>query len=247
MKLYGLIGKSLIHSFSPKYFKEKFEKEGIKDSFYNLYPLKTIDEFNLLIKDFTDLSGLSVTIPYKSEVIPFLDKLDSAAKEMGAVNTIKFIIEGVKLKLHGYNTDYLGFWDSIKPLLTNQHKKALILGTGGSSKAVSYAFKQAGIDYKFVSRNANDNILSYSDLTKDIIKQYKVIVNTTPLGMFPDVDDYPNIPYDALTSDHILFDLIYNPELTMFLKKGMEQGAIVKNGLEMLQLQADYAWKIWNE
>lgn len=248
MRLYGLIGKSLAHSFSPKYFKEKFEKEGITGAYYNLYPLENIDEFNQLISDFSDLSGLNVTIPYKSEVIPFLDKLDLSAQEIGAVNTIKFSVEAGKLKLYGYNTDYLGFWDSIKSLLSVHHQKALILGTGGSSKAVAYAFKQAGIDFKFVSRNTIDNnILSYTDLNKDIFNQYKVIVNTTPLGMFPNLDDCPNIPYKALTSDHILFDLIYNPELTLFLKNGIRYGAQVKNGLEMLQLQAEYAWEIWNK
>ncbi|MCB2196003.1 MAG: shikimate dehydrogenase [Bacteroidetes bacterium] len=248
MRFYGLIGKSLEHSFSPIFFKEKFDKEGITNCFYNLYPLKNIDEFNYLINDFTELSGLNVTIPYKQEIIPFLDTLDPAAKEIGAVNTIKFHWNQNKLELIGYNTDYLGFMDSLKPLLKPIHKKALVLGTGGSSLAVTYAFKQLGIDYQMVSRTAKrTNSFDYNSLTNEIIANHKIIVNTTPLGMYPRIDQSPNIPYQAITKEHILFDLIYNPKQTEFLGKGKVQGATIKNGFEMLVNQAEYSWKIWNK
>lgn len=248
MRFYGLIGKSLEHSFSPVFFKEMFEKEGITNCFYNLYPLKNIDEFNYLINDFTELSGLNVTIPYKQDIIPFLDKLDPNAKEIGAVNTIKFYWNHNKLVLIGYNTDYLGFMDSLKPLLKPIHKKALVLGTGGSSLAVTYALKQLGVEYQMVSRIAkNSKSIDYDSLTNEIITDHKIIVNTTPLGMYPRIDQSPNIPYQAITKEHILFDLIYNPKQTEFLGKGKEQGATVKNGFEMLVKQAEYSWKIWNE
>ncbi|MBI9053104.1 MAG: shikimate dehydrogenase [Bacteroidales bacterium] len=247
MKLYGLIGKSLTHSFSLSYFKEKFIKEGIEDAYYNLYPLQTIDEFNQLITDSSELSGLNVTIPYKTEVIPFLDYLDNAAKEIGAVNTIKFNRENSKLKLYGYNTDCLGFWESLKPILNENHKKALILGTGGSSKAVSYSLRKANIQCLFASRNPiQENSISYDQINEQILQDYTIIINTSPLGMFPETDKYPNIPYKLVSSKHILYDLIYNPNQTVFLKKGQEQGAVIKNGLEMLKIQANYSWKIWN-
>jgi len=247
MHFYGLIGKTLEHSFSPKYFKQKFEREGIQNTFYQLYPLKTIDEFNSLIGDYTELSGLNVTIPYKQNVIPFLDELDFAAKEIGAVNTIKFERINQKLKLTGYNTDYLGFMESIKPNLKPYHNKALVLGTGGSSAAIIFALKQLAIDYKLVSRNPNnDNTIGYTDLNEQVIKSHKLIINTTPLGMYPAVSEYPKIPYHHLTSEHFLYDLIYNPEITQFLAFGKAKNAQIQNGLKMLQLQADFSWKIWN-
>lgn len=249
MRFYGLIGKSLEHSFSPVFFKEKFEKEGINDCFYNLYPLKNIDEFNYLINDFTELSGLNVTIPYKQNIIPFLDKLDFNAKKIGAVNTIKFNRNQNKLELIGYNTDYLGFIDSLKPLINNKiHNKALVLGTGGSSLAVTYALYKLGINYQIVSRSSkNSDSITYSSLSNDHIKDHKIIINTTPLGMYPQIGQSPNIPYQAITKQHILFDLIYNPKQTEFLGKGKVQGATIKNGFEMLVNQAEYSWKIWNE
>lgn len=247
MRFFGLIGKSLEHSFSPVFFKEKFEIEGINDCFYNLYPLKNIDEFNQLISDFTELSGVNVTIPYKQEIIPFLDEIDDNAKEIGAVNTIKFEWKQSKLKLIGYNTDYLGFIDSLKPLLKKQHKTALVLGTGGSSVAVTYALKKLGIKYINVSRNpVNTEILSYDSLHEDLINDYKLIINTTPLGMYPDTSQSPDIPYNGISKDHLLYDLIYNPKQTEFLKKGKSQGADIKNGTEMLINQAEFSWKIWN-
>lgn len=246
MRFFGLIGKSLEHSFSPVYFKEKFEREGIQDSYYQLFPLKTIDEFNQLINDFSELTGVNVTIPYKKSIIPFLDEIDENAKEINAVNTIKFERINSKLVLKGFNTDYLGFVDSLKPYLKDYHKSALILGTGGGSAAVAYALKKMGINYIKVSRNPVREVLSYNELTEEIIREYNLIINTTPLGMFPDIETYPQIPYSAISKDHILFDLIYNPTKTVFLKKGQEKGATIINGSEMLISQAEYAWKIWN-
>lgn len=247
MRFYGLIGKSLEHSFSPVYFKEKFEREGISDAFYNLYPLKTINEFNQLITDFTELSGLNVTIPYKQEIIPFLDDMDENAKEIGAINTIKFLWYESKLQLKGYNTDYMGFMESIKPILSKHHRLALVLGTGGSSLAVIYALKKLGIKVSQVSREPeSENILSYQDIDDHVIKEHQIIVNTTPLGMYPDISQHPQIPYHAITKDHLLYDLIYNPKQTEFLGKGMVLGAQTKNGFEMLIKQAEFSWKIWN-
>ncbi|MDA3952614.1 MAG: shikimate dehydrogenase [Bacteroidales bacterium] len=247
MRFFGLIGKKLEHSFSPVFFKEKFEEEGIEDAFYNLYPLKNIDELNQLITDFSNLSGLNVTIPYKQDVISFLDEIDEDAKAIGAINTIKFDWIKSKLKLTGYNTDYLGFIDSIKPLLKKHHKSALVLGTGGGSLAIAYALKKLGIIYTKVSRNPkNNNELSYELLNKELISETKLIINTTPLGMYPDISQKPDIPYDSLTKEHLLYDLIYNPKQTEFLRKGEKQGAVIKNGFEMLIKQAEYSWKIWN-
>lgn len=248
MRFYGLIGKTLEHSFSPIFFKEKFEKEGINDCSYQLYPLKNISEFNQLIGDFTELSGLNVTIPYKQEIIPFLNEIETNAKEIGAVNTVKFKRICNKLKLIGYNTDYLGFMDSIKPFLKKQHQSALVLGTGGSSKAITYALEKLNIKYTQVSRNpSKNNILSYDSLNEDLIYSNKIIINTTPLGMFPDNSGVPDIPYNAITKDHLLFDLIYNPKETVFLSKGKLKGAQISNGFEMLVNQAEYSWKIWND
>jgi len=248
MRFFGLIGKSLEHSFSPLFFKEKFENEGITDAYYNLYPLKNIGEFSYLINDFSELSGLNVTIPYKQDIIPFLDILDDAAKEIGAVNTIKFQWNNNKLTLIGFNTDYLGFKDSLKPMLKKEHHSALVLGTGGSSLAVIYALKKMGINYTRVSRDpGSPDVLSYHELNNEHIAKHKVIINTTPLGMYPNIDQCPDIPYGAVTSDHILFDLIYNPQQTEFLGRGILKGAAIKNGFEMLINQAVYSWKIWND
>jgi len=247
MRFFGLIGKTLEHSFSPIFFKEKFEREGLDDCFYNLYPLRAIDELNQLISDFTELSGLNVTIPYKQDVIPFLDEIDINTKEIGAVNTIKFEWINQKLKLIGYNTDYLGFIDSLKPYLKDYHKSALILGTGGSSLAIEYALKKLNINYVKVSRNPVKEIMTYDSLTNEIINEYKLIINTTPVGMFPNVNEFPKIPYDAIGEHHLIYDLIYNPNETEFLRKGKQKNAIVKNGFEMLVKQAEYSWKIWND
>ena len=243
MKLYGLIGFPLTHSFSKKYFTEKFQRENITDSNYENFPLLSLDEFPGLIHSHPELKGLNVTIPYKEQMLKFLDEIDEAAKEIGAVNTIK-IADG---KLKGFNTDYLGFMQSIIKILEPHHSHALILGTGGSSKAVGYGLKKMGIDFHYVSRNPEQlEELNYSELDKDAIRSHKLIINTTPLGMFPDVDQCPPISYEFLTASHLLYDLIYNPEETLFLKKGKEQMAKTENGLEMLQLQAERSWEIWN-
>jgi len=247
MRFFGLIGKTLEHSFSPEYFKNKFEREGLSGVYYQLFPLQKIDQFNQLITDYTELSGLNVTIPYKQEIIPFLDEIDTNAQEIGAVNTIKFSWINNKLHLTGYNTDYLGFMDSITPLLKSYHKKALILGTGGSSKAVEYAFKISGIKTLKVSRDFdNSQTVSYKDLNADIFNDYKIIVNTTPLGMYPNIEAFPDIPFQFITDKHLVYDLIYNPPITRFLERAKQQGAYIKNGQEMLEKQAEYSWKIWN-
>jgi len=247
MKIFGLIGKKLDHSFSPQYFRQKFCNEKITDAKYQLYPLNHITDFPLLLQDNPDIAGLNVTIPYKTDIIFFLDSLSPAVKEIGAVNTIKFKSLSTGLQLIGHNTDYLGFSESIKPLLKPYHTKALVLGTGGSSKAVQFGLKKLNIDFLMVSRNPYSiNQIHYSKLTKKIMNEYKIIINTTPLGMFPAVGQKPDIDYSLLTPQHLLYDLIYNPDQTMFLNEGKKNGCQIKNGLEMLQIQAEYSWKIWN-
>ena len=243
MKRYGLIGFPLGHSFSGTYFNEKFRREGIHAR-YDLFELKDIGEFQKL-KLLDDLCGLNVTIPYKQLVIPYLDELDQTAAEIGAVNVIKFIRRDGNLLLRGFNSDVIGFSNSIKPFLKQNHKKALILGTGGASKAMEYALRKMGLEVKLVSRNPTDNQFSYSDINGDVLTEYTVVVNSTPVGMYPQVDECPDISYDALTSGHLLFDAVYNPPQTLFLKKGIEKGAVVLSGTEMLTGQAEAAWKIW--
>ncbi len=236
----------LVHSFSQKYFTEKFGREGI-DAEYGLYPLEKIEDVENFIASTENLQGFNVTIPYKQQIMPYLDEIDAEAAEVGAVNVVKVTRIGDKVTLKGFNSDVYGFYNSIKPLINPEiHKKALILGTGGASKAVCAMLKKLGIEYKFVSRTAKDNQLTYSDLDKDILSEYTVIVNSSPLGTFPNVDTCPDIPYQFLTSKHLCFDLVYNPEETLFMKKSKAMGATVKNGLEMLHLQAEGAWKIWN-
>lgn len=248
-KLFGLIGFPLEHSFSRKYFTKKFQKENLTDCSYENFPLENISGFPSLIKSHPDLLGLNVTIPYKELVIPFLDELDETAKEVGAVNTIK-IKPGSSArdvaKLQGFNTDVFGFMQSIMKLLQPGHTAALVLGTGGSSKAVAFGLQKMGIEFEFVSRNPDEKELRYEDLNKDVIRHYKIIINSTPLGLFPNTENFPPIPYEFITPSHLLFDLIYNPEETVFLQKGREMGALIKNGLEMLQLQADKSWEIWS-
>jgi len=237
MRTFGLIGKSLAHSFSAQYFSEKFLKEGITDTQYLNFELKDISEFKQLIAK-RKLSGLNVTIPYKESIIPFLDELNEEAKVIGAVNTIRFY----NGKLIGYNTDYLGFTSSIQPLLGDR-KKAIILGDGGAAKAIKYALKRLGIKYKTANRNTS---FDYSDITKQITDYYTIIINTTPLGSYPNTSDFPKIPYKYLNKNYLLFDLIYNPNETKFLAYGKAKNAQTKNGLEMLQIQAEESWNIWN-
>ncbi len=243
MSKFGLIGKDIGYSFSKSYFTNKFESEGLPHTYQN-FDIECIDKFIDIIKDIKELKGLNVTIPYKETVIPFLDKLDKKAKEIGAVNTIKITEDGT---LNGYNTDYYGFKKSIEPYLKKNHKTALILGTGGVSKAVAYSLKKLGIEYNYVSRTvSNTATYTYENITEEIIENHHIIINCTPLGTYPKTNVCAPIPYDAITESHLLYDLIYNPEETKFLTIGKLKGATICNGLEMLELQADKTWKIWN-
>lgn len=243
MNKLGLLGKNISYSFSRTYFKKKFEEEEIKNTTYENFDIESIDLFSSIIKNTKDLKGLNVTIPYKQQVMPFLDKINKKAKAIGAVNTIRITKKG---KLVGYNTDCYGFKKSIKPAIEKHHKKALILGTGGASKAIAYTLDDMGISYAYVSRKLSDGIqFSYDTLTEDDVKNHQIIINCSPLGTFPDINECPNIPYQGINKDHILFDLIYNPEETKFLKLGREKQATTLNGLNMLKLQAEKAWSIW--
>jgi len=245
MKHFGLIGFPLGHSFSKKFFTEKFKQENI-DAQYDLYELANLLEFENLLTE-TELYGLNVTIPYKEQVIQHLDELDDTAAEIGAVNVIKFIRKVGSLSLKGYNSDAIGFENSLAPLLKPYHQKALILGTGGASKAIDYTLRKLGITTTFVSRTAKPDSLTYDQLNEDILNKNLVIINASPVGTFPHADECPNIPYQFLTDKHLLFDAVYNPAETLFLKKGKEQKAQILNGEGMLTGQAIAAWKIWNE
>ena len=237
MKTYGLIGKNISYSFSRNYFANKFKKEDIKNSQYINFDIDNLSELNNIFN--TDNFGFNVTIPYKEAIIPYLDSLDFHAEKIGAVNTIK-LENGKKI---GFNTDWIGFKKSIEPLLNSHHTKALVLGTGGASKAVIYALDQLKIETLMVSRYGE---ISYEDLSEEIIQNHAIIINCTPVGTFPNVDAAPEIPYHFITKNHLVYDLIYNPAETLFLKKCKEKGAVVKNGLEMLEIQAEASWKIWN-
>lgn len=241
---FGLVGRNISYSFSRGYFANKFKKESLPHSYVN-FDLQSIEELDDIIKNTPNLKGLNVTIPYKEEVIPILDDLNKRARKIGAVNTIRITRYQ---KLVGYNTDYYGFKNSLKPHLKKHHKRALILGTGGASKAIAYALKKLKIQYDYVSRTEKEGVkFLYTDLTEDIISSYNIIINCTPIGTYPDVNECPDIPYDAITERHILYDLIYNPEQTKFLSCGDIKGATTINGLEMLKLQAEKSWKIWNK
>lgn len=247
MKKYGLIGHPLGHSFSKSFFNQKFSTEHIDAEYVN-FDINDIKELKNVLRENPTLEGLNVTLPYKTQVIPLLDEIDKDAKQIGAVNVIKFQKGRFgKLKLKGYNSDIVGFKDSIKPLMKDTHKKALILGTGGASKAIYQGLKQLDIESLYVSRTKSGGCITYDEITPEIMAGYTVIVNTTPLGMSPNADTSPDIPYDLLTPAHLLYDLIYNPDETLFMLKGEERGATVKNGLEMLLLQAFVSWRIWNE
>ena len=241
---FGLVGRDISYSFSRGYFADKFKSENLPYTYVN-FDLKSIDELDDIIKNTPDLKGLNVTIPYKEEVMPILDNLNKRAKKIGAVNTIRITRYQ---KLIGYNTDFYGFKNSLKPHLKKCHKTALILGTGGASKAIAYALKKLKIDYDYVSRSEKEGVkFLYSDLTDEIISSYHIIINCTPIGTFPNVNECPDIPYEAITDKHILYDLIYNPEQTKFLSCGDMKGATTINGLEMLRLQAEKSWEIWNK
>ena len=243
-KKFGLIGKNISYSFSKKYFTEKFSKELFNDCIYENFDIESLDEFPNILKNNPDLKGLNVTIPYKEQILPLLDKLSENATKIGAVNVIRFTKKG---KLKGYNSDWYGFKKSLEPLLQPHHKKALILGTGGASKAVAFALDQLGIFYTFVSREASQNAIDYSLINATTFDNFQIIINCTPLGTSPNTKEFPPIPYEFFTPKHIAFDLIYNPEETKFLKKAKKKGAITKNGLEMLIFQAEKAWRIWNK
>jgi shikimate dehydrogenase len=248
MNLYGLIGFPLSHSFSKSYFTQKFEKEGLTDCRYENFPLASLEELSVLIQQHPQLAGLNVTIPYKEKVISYLHRLDENAKAIGAVNTIKIIRKDDKTLLLGFNTDAYGFYTSLKPCLSGQHKSALIIGTGGASRAIGYVLEKLGISCLYVSRNpVSGNHIAYADLCGPVLYNIQLVINTSPVGMFPDTNACPDIPYAFITKKHLLFDLIYNPEETEFLRKGKEMGATVINGLQMLHLQADKAWEIWND
>ena len=238
MRHYGIIGFPLHHSFSAKYFNEKFATERI-DAEYSLYPTGK-EDLRLKIEDLlSSLDGFNVTLPYKQAIIPFLDRLDETAQAIGAVNVVYQRV--------GYNTDCIGFWESMRPLIRNYDQQALVLGTGGASKAVCYGLHKLGIAPTLVSRTPKEGQLGYTDLTPEVMANHTIIVNCTPLGMYPEVDHCPDIPYDRITARHLLYDCIYNPEETLFLRQGRAQGAQTKNGMEMLTGQAKAAWKIWNK
>ena len=247
MKKYGLVGFPLTHSFSKKYFREKFQNENLFQCVYENFEIQNIRELIKLFVKEPELLGINITIPFKREVIDMLDEIDPEAMKIGAVNTIKVHrVEGA-IKLAGFNTDVIGFESTLGKQITDKHKKALILGTGGSSNAVAAALSKNGIESIKVSRGFSSEVLQYNQLTKEIILQHTLIINCTPLGMFPSIDLFPEIPYQHITRNHLLYDLIYNPEETVFLLKGKEMGAATKNGFEMLCIQAEASWKIWNE
>jgi shikimate dehydrogenase len=242
MKTYGLIGRNISYSFSRNFFKRKFEDEHIPALYLN-YDLSQPGEIKKILKDNPEIAGLNVTIPYKQEIIPYLDQLDPIAAQIGAVNTIKIEKTG---KLIGYNTDYYGFMESLRPHLQKQHTNALILGTGGASKAVAFALNKLNISYKFVSRTPTTGNFIYSELNKEHLEHHKLIINCTPLGTHPNISEYPPIPTNYITKEHLVFDLIYNPPISGLLKQAIEHQATVVNGQLMLELQAEKAWKIWN-
>ncbi len=247
MDKYGLIGYPLGHSFSISYFNQKFADEGINAKYEN-FELRSIDQLQEVLDTNPNLRGLNVTIPYKEKVMEYLDSITPEAQAIGAVNVIRVTHEGRKTKLKGYNSDVIGFTQSIEPMLDKKwHKKALVLGTGGASKAINYGLKSLGLETVFVSRYERPDTIQYKSITPEVVKEYNVIVNCTPLGMYPHTEECPQLPYEAMDHHNILYDLIYNPDETLFMKRGRERGADVKNGLEMLLLQAFASWEFWHE
>lgn len=245
MKIFGLIGFPLGHSFSVSYFKKKFSEQGIQAEYRN-FPLEEIAQFESLVKTGPELAGLNVTVPHKRDVIRYLDALSKTARTIQAVNTIVFCRRDNRLALIGHNTDVIGFRRSLQEHLQAQHTSALVLGTGGSSRAVTYVLDELGIAYRLVSRSRGEGRIAYEEVDEEMINNTPLLINTTPLGMYPDVDSVPDIPFQAIHSGHLLFDLVYNPERTRFLKRGAEQGAAVVNGYDMLVYQAEASWEIWN-
>ncbi|TGX83561.1 shikimate dehydrogenase [Palleniella muris] len=246
MDKYGIIGHPLGHSFSPGFFNEKFLNENI-DAVYEKFDLPQIEAVIEVLASNPELRGLNVTIPYKQQIMQYLDELSDEAREIGAVNVVRISHNNGTVYMKGYNSDVIGFTRSIEPLLEKYHKKALILGTGGASKAVEYGLKKLGIEIVKVSRYERPDTIQYDKITADVIKEYNVIVNCTPVGMYPNTEECPQLPYEAMDSHTLLYDLVYNPDETLFMKKGRERGAVTKNGLEMLLLQAYASWDFWNE
>jgi len=247
MRVFGLIGYPLGHSFSKTFFTEKFLRERISAK-YEIFPIETLDKLPKIFEENLTLTGLNVTIPFKEKIIPFLHQIEPEARKIGAINTIRVEHIYDEIQLTGFNTDVVGFELSLVPLLLPKPSKALVLGSGGASKSVCYVLDKLNISWEIVSRSPlNKNMISYSAITPELINSCKLIINTTPLGMYPKTEACPDIPYEAVSREHLLFDLVYNPEITLFMKRGMEQGAKVKNGLEMLEIQAEKAWEIWNE
>ena len=245
MDKYGLIGYPLGHSFSIGYHNQRFADEGINAKYLN-FEIPSIDDLPAVLSQNPELKGLNVTIPYKEKVIPFLDYVSPEARALGAVNVSRAEHQGKKITLQRYNSDVIGFTQSIEPLLENYHKKALVLGTGGASKAISYGLKSLGLETVYVSRYERPGTIQYGSITPEVVQEYNVIINCTPLGMFPKTEECPSLPYEAMDDRNILYDLIYNPDETLFMRKGAERGATVKNGLEMLLLQAFASWEFWN-
>ncbi len=241
-RLFGLIGYPLSHSFSKRYFSEKFQLEGFPDYEYELYPIPEIGSLPDLLKEHPILEGINVTIPYKEQVIPYLHELSPVVEEIGACNCIR-IRNG---KLTGFNTDVIGFEQTLSRKLMPHHRLALVLGTGGAAKAVHYVLRQKSISFLQIGRTQRGEILDYSAVTPELLSKHTLIINTTPMGMYPHVDEAPDLPYESLTPEHYLYDLVYNPDKTLFLQKGEEQGAAIENGADMLVIQADASWDIWN-
>lgn len=246
MKTFGLIGYPLGHSFSKSFFENKFKNEHIDAQYLN-FEIPTISDLTEVLNQHPNLMGFNITIPYKQDIISFLSDITPEAKAIGAVNVVRIEREHTEIKLIGHNSDIYGFVESLKPLLKPQHTKALVLGTGGASKAVIHGLESLGISYQYVSRKHSSSCISYDEITPSILQNYKLIINCTPLGMHPHIEDKPAIDYNQLTTEHLLYDLVYNPEQTAFLKEGIQRGSTVKNGLEMLHLQALKAWDIWNK
>ncbi|RXK58755.1 shikimate dehydrogenase [Lacibacter luteus] len=242
MRQFGLIGYPLSHSFSKKYFTEKFAAENISGCNYELYSIESIDLLPSVLKQVDGLEGMNVTIPYKESVLPFLHEQSTAVQEIGACNCIR-IRNG---KLTGFNTDVVGFRQSIEPLLKSQHQNALVLGTGGAAKAVVWVLKQLGINYSYVSRTKSEGVLGYDEITGELLQKYPLVINTTPLGMQPNVHAKPSLPYESVTADFLFYDLVYNPAKTAFLETAEQYGATIKNGADMLVIQAEESWQIWN-
>jgi len=247
MRKFGLIGYPLGHSFSKKYFTDKFSREHLDDCSYDNYPLTDIGQLPELTVSESSLIGLNVTIPYKTEILKYLDEIDPESDQVGAVNVIKIKRSGTTIKLAGFNSDIFGIRDTLAPFVSDRLKNALVLGTGGSSKAVCYILSSINVNYTLVSRSPRPGCIMYSDIVPGLLGNTQLIINTTPLGMYPDVNSKPDLNYDLLNNSHILFDLVYNPEITMFLKIGQERGCKIINGMKMLISQAEKSWKIWND